>query len=128
VARREDHSEVCSEDVREIGDAWRREHPEEEYVDAGGGEAGDHRCLEELARDAGVTAYDGDGPVSREDTGLAEDVRCCDGQVHSELGGQLTVREPADTVGAEEAPSAVRRAPGPSTESLHTHGAVTTAC
>jgi hypothetical protein len=40
--------------------------------------------------------------VSGEDTGLAEDVRCGDREVDRELRGQGSVREPTDTVGAEE--------------------------
>jgi hypothetical protein len=40
--------------------------------------------------------------VSREDTGLAEDVRCGHREVHRELGRQGDVREATDTVGAEE--------------------------
>jgi hypothetical protein len=103
VARGQHDAEVCPESVGEVGDAGRGKNAEEEYVDPGGGETRDDRGLEELPGDPGVTAHDGDGPVSGEDTGLAEDVRCGDGQVHRELGGQLTVREPADTVGAEEA-------------------------
>jgi hypothetical protein len=72
------------------------------HVDPCRGEPGDDRGLEELARDAGVTPDNGDGPVSFEDTGLAEDVRCSDREVHGELGGQCAVREPADPVGPEE--------------------------
>jgi hypothetical protein len=103
VARRQHDPEVGSERLGEIGDSRRRKDAEQEYVDPGGGEAGDDRRLEELAGDSGVAAHNGDGPVSGEDTGLAEDVRCSDREVDRELGGQLTVREPADTVGAEEA-------------------------
>jgi hypothetical protein len=103
VARGEDDAEVGVEGVGEVGDTRGREDAEQEYVDTGGGEPRDYGGLEELPGDAGVASYNGDGPVSGEDTGLAEDVRCGDRQVQGELGSQGLVREPTDTVGAEEA-------------------------
>ena len=35
-------------------------------------------------------------------TGLAEDVRCGDGEVDGQLGGQIAVGQTSDTIGAEE--------------------------
>ena len=103
VAGGEHHAEVGAERVGQVGDAGRRQHAEQQHVDAGGQQAGDDRGLEELPGDPGVPPDHGKRPVPGEDTGLAEDVRSGDGEVERELGGDHRVREPTDPVRAEEA-------------------------
>jgi len=71
-------------------------------VDTGAREAGADGGREELARGAGVTAHDGLRAVAREHTALPEHVRCCDREVESDLGRDVTVREPAHTVCSED--------------------------
>ena len=93
----------------QVGDARGRQHAEAEHVDAGGGQAGHDRGLEELPGDAGVAADDGPGPVPLEVTGLAEHVGSGHGQVERQLGGQATVGQAPDPVGAEEPSSPVLR-------------------
>ena len=83
--------------------------PTSQHVDAGAGQPGDDGGGEELARRAGVAADDREGPVPREGTRLAEDVRGRDRQVERQLGGEVAVGEAADAVGAEESSHEVCR-------------------
>ena len=92
----------------QVGDAGRRQHPEQQHVDAGRGEPGDHRRLEELPRDAGVAADDGERPVTLERAALGEDVGGGNGEVQGQLGGEITVGQAPDPVRAEEARHATR--------------------
>src|SRR5262249_3391290 len=57
---------------------------------------------EELAGRPTVTRDDHHGPVPGELAKVGEHVRSCNRQVKGELNGQVTVRQAADTVGAEQ--------------------------
>jgi hypothetical protein len=102
VAGREHHPEVGAELAGQVGDRRRRQHPDALDVDTGAGEAGDHGGLEELPRRPRVAPDDRDRPVPRERAGVGEHVGRRDGKVERELRGEVAVRQPADTVGAEE--------------------------
>ena len=68
--RGDHHAEVGAEGVGQVGDAGRRQHAEQEHVDARRGQPGDDRGLEELPGDPGVAADDGDRAVPGEAAGL----------------------------------------------------------
>ena len=89
-------------DAGQVGDAGRRQHAEQQHVDAGRGEPGDDRGLEELPGDAGVAADDGERPVPGERAALGEDVGRGNGKVQGQLRGQMTVGQAPDPVRAEE--------------------------
>ncbi len=100
---REHHAEVGAELTGQPGDARGRELAEQEYVDPGRGESGDHGGLEELSGDPGVATDDRDGPVTVEGAGLREDVGGGNGKVQGQLSGEITVGQTPDPVRAEEA-------------------------
>ena len=86
----------------QVGDAGRRQHAEQQHVDAGGGQAGHHRRLQELPRDPGVAADHGHGPVALEGASLGEHVGRRNGKVQGQLSGQMTVGQAPDPVRAEK--------------------------
>jgi hypothetical protein len=103
VARRDHHAHVGVEESGEEGGTWRGNDTQPVHVDAGGGEAGHHSRLEELAGSPGVTSHDRGGPLVGERAGLAEHVGSRDRQVERELGGQVAVGEASHPIGAEDA-------------------------
>ena len=102
VRGREHHAEVGAELGGQPGDPRRRQLAEQQHVDAGGGQPGDHGRLEELPGDAGVAADDRERPVPGEGAALGEHVGSGDRQVQGQLRGQRLVGEPPDPVGTEE--------------------------
>ena len=98
----EHHAEVGAEGAGEVGDARRRQHAEQQHVDAGRGEARHDGGLQELARDPGVATDDGERAVPLEVAAVGQDVRRGDGQVQGQLSGEVTVGQAPDPVGAEE--------------------------
>ena len=102
MRRREHHAEVGAERLGEEGDARGRQHPEQQDVDAGRGEPGHDGGLEELARDAGVAADDGERPVTVELAAVAQHVGGGNGKVQGQLRGEITVGQAPDPVRAEE--------------------------
>src|SRR3546814_381373 len=96
------HAEVGVERGGQEGDTRRGHHTEEEYVDPCRGQSRHDGCLEELPGDPGVAPHHRHGTVPRELTPVGQDVRCSNGQVQSQLGGELTVGETTDSVGAEQ--------------------------
>ena len=72
------------------------------HVDAGRGQAGDDRVLEELPRDPGVAADDGHRTLPGEAAVVDQHPGRGHPEVDRELGGDHTVGEPADPVGAED--------------------------
>ena len=87
----------------EVGDARRRQHAEQQHVDARRREAGDHRGLQELPGDAGVAAHHGQRAVPLELAEVGEHVGGGHGQVQGQAGGEVTVGQAADAVRAEQA-------------------------
>jgi hypothetical protein len=82
----------------EVGDTRRGQHPDGDGVTTGGGDAGDHRRLEHVARPARVAPDEDRGPL------LALLVQHGDERAperERDLGGQVDVRLAADPVGAE---------------------------
>ena len=59
VRGREHHAQICLQLISQEGDSWRGHDAEERDIDSGAGEAGDERCLKELAADARIAADDG---------------------------------------------------------------------
>ncbi len=102
VARREHHAEVGLELGSQERDRRCREDTKPQDVDARTCEAGDDRCFEELTRCPRVTADDGERSVAFERAGLTKHVRSGDRKLEGELGGQLLVRNAADTVSSEQ--------------------------
>ena len=76
--------------------------PTSQDVDAGAGQAGDHRGREELPGCARVAADDRRRPVPLERADLAEHVGRRDGEVEGELGREVAVGHPTHAVGAED--------------------------
>ena len=85
-----------------MGDARRRQHAEQQYVDAGRRQPRHDGCLQELPRDAGVPADDGQWAVPGELATVGQDLGRGNGKVQGQLCGQLTVRQAPDPVRAEE--------------------------
>ena len=115
VAGRQHDAEVGLLLAGQEGDARGRQHAEADDVDAGAGQPGHDRGLQELPGGTRVATHDRERPVTGELAGLAQHVRGGDGQVEGELGGQLVVRTTTHPVGAEETtheisvPDATRR-------------------
>ncbi|GAB3771259.1 hypothetical protein GCM10027600_28960 [Nocardioides ginsengisegetis] len=85
-----------------MGDAGRRQHPQEEYVDPRGGESGHDGRLEELAGDARVPTDDGERAVALELAPVGQDTGGGNGKVQGQLSGENTVGQAPDPVRAEE--------------------------
>ena len=96
-------AEVGAEGRGQVGDAGRRQHAEQEHVDARGREPRDDRRLQELPGDPGVPADDGERAVALELAEVGEHVGRGDGQVQGQAGGEITVGQAADPVRAEQA-------------------------
>ena len=62
----DDDAEVAVEALHQVGDAGRRQRPDQQHVDAGGDEAGLERGLEHVARQARVLADQDRAAVRRE--------------------------------------------------------------
>ena len=101
-------TEVGAGALGEVGDGWRGQDAHVEHVDAGTRQPGRRSRREELPRRPPVATDDCDGTVTLEGPEVGEDVRSRDRQVERELGRQVAVGQPTDTVGAEQSGHGVR--------------------
>jgi hypothetical protein len=107
------HDPQLGAEVRgQVGHRRGGHHPEKQHVDAGTGQPGDHRGLEELAgrprvaadhrkRAAAFGARRAEGPQAVHRTSRGH------GQVHGQPGGQITTGNSADTVRTEQPGQAI---------------------
>ena len=79
-------------------DAGRGNHAHAQHVRTGSGQSGNDSSFQELAGRPGVTA-DHDGRPCL--AGLGKHPHGGAGQTQRQLGGQISVGEPPDTIGAE---------------------------
>ena len=98
VARTEHDAEISAEAVGEERHRRGGQYPDSDGVSAGGGEPGDDRVLEHLARGSGVAA----DHHTRAIAAIGQHGRCGAGKGKAEFGSQVDIRQPAHTIGAEE--------------------------
>ena len=102
VTGREHDTQVDAETVGQVGNPRGWQYAESNHVHAGRSQPGNHRSLQELSRDSGVTADHGPRSVTRELAAVGQDMGCCNGKVQGQLRRQCGVCQTPDPVRAEE--------------------------
>ena len=102
VARRDHDAHVGCQQGGQVRRAGGGHHAKTVHVDTCRREASDHGRLEELTRGARITTHHRGGTSIGERPDLTEDVGGRHRQVDGNLGRQIAIGDPANTVGAED--------------------------